>query len=206
MSNVIAINPNGDDEFESMHTALKIALQSSLSTLDEVKNLRDEMRHNTSQVKAIGNFMIDFYNEYRQDDRVTTGQKKSIRKEMHQRATLITKILFPSYEIDYSKGADFYKEWNKVIKGLWSIYRHMVNENACGYDETPKIKFESAIKYIKGLSLADYRYYKESRWNAIKKFEIELKQEDKLTMESIVENYIENKYKGNNVEERDLLN
>jgi hypothetical protein len=195
MNNVVSINGNGNDnEFDSMHAALKVALQSSLSTLDEVKNLRDEMKENTKQVRAVADFMLDFYNEYRQDDRITTGQKKSIRKAMHERATAITKISFPALSYDLTRKSDFYKEWNKIIKGLWSIYRHMVNENACGYDETPKIKYNSAIKYIKGISIYDYRAYRSGRWKDINSFVLEIDEDKKITMSSIVDDYNNKEY------------
>ncbi|WP_440118408.1 hypothetical protein [Paenibacillus sp. QZ-Y1] len=183
------MNINNNQEFDALHKALTVAMDASKASLDEVKNIRDEIYNNVVEVKAIGNFMLDFYKEYRKDDRVTSGQKKTLKKEMANKASKITKMMFPSIREDKTKKSEFYKEWNKVSKGLWSIYRHMVNDNQCGYTETPKVKYEAAMKYIERLSMADYMAYRDFRWKDIIRFSFDLIPEDEITVESIVESY-----------------
>lgn len=180
---------NNNKDFDSVYKSIMVAMDASKASLDEVKNIRDEVKNNVIEVKAIGNFMLEFYKEYRKDDRVTSGQKKTLKKEMANKASKITRAMFPSIKEDKTKQSQFYKEWNKVSKGLWSIYRHMVNDNQCGYTETPKVKYDAAIKYIERLSMADYMAYRDFRWRDILRFNFELTPEDEITVESIVDIY-----------------
>ncbi|WP_339198505.1 hypothetical protein MKY95_10020 [Paenibacillus sp. FSL P4-0176] len=162
---------------------------TSIKTRDELDIANDEFQNVKIQIQALGEFMVKLYNETRQDSRVSTGQVKVLKREMTNKATRITKNMFPSLEEDRSRKSEYYKQWIKVIHGLWSIYRNRVNDRACGFSETPRIKFNAAVDYIDTLSLADYMAYRDYRWSDIQQFYYEATDEDELTFEAIVENY-----------------
>lgn len=163
-------------------------------SLNEIENLHAETRQNTQitlearkDIMKVGEFMVEFYNEYREHDCLTTAQCKELKEALHYQVTSITRILAPRLDESRKRGSEYLKIWINVNKALWSIFKHRVNGVNIPYDRTPKIKFSQSIEFINSITIADYLAYKDQRWGDIRSFDfIETLQDDKATINKII--------------------
>ena len=154
-----------------------------------VEEVVKEVRKSESNIMKVGSFMVDFYNEYREHDSLTMAQCKEIKEAQHAVTSAITRIIAPRMDESRKRGSEYLVVWNRVNKGIWSIFKRNVNGVSIPYDRTPKIKFEQALAYLKSLTVADYLAYKDARWSDITQFQYtEVLDEDKITLQKIVGN------------------
>lgn len=161
--------------------------QETKENIKAMKEMQLEVRKNSENVMKVGRFMVDFYNEYREHDALTLAQVKELKEAQHDKTSEITRILCPRLKEGRKRGDVYLKEWNRVNKGLWSIFKTKVNGVSIPYDRTPKNKFKQAIEYLNSLSVGDYLAYRDERWGDVRDFNyIEELAEEKLTIQKIV--------------------
>lgn len=159
-----------ETQMDSMDMVIKMVEESRrsfdavLAVAKEAQRASREAQNASVKAEKALDEIKALQDEWRNDILITQGQANELRTLLHGKATLITKTLFGSNEKDYCK------EWNKVIKGLWSIYRHKVNGNGCSYQQTPRMKFDKAKEYIESLGVSDYVAYRNRKWNDIRNF------------------------------------
>ena len=153
-----------------------------------VEEVGREVKKSEEATRKVGEFMVGFYNEYVNHDKLTRAQAKDLQKAQNKVTTEITKILNPSLSESNTRGSAYLKEWIKVNKGIWSIWKHNVNGSKYPYYETPKYRFEQGLEYMESLTVADYLAYRDGRWGDIRKFEFDdSKIRGRITLDDIVE-------------------
>lgn len=160
-------------------------LYESIKYVDEVAK---EVRQSKEDVMKVGNFLLSFYNEYHDHKELDDSQADQIQEAQHIVTTNITKILNPRLPESRTRGSEYYREWIKVNKGIWSIFKYNVNNGLkVPYHRTPRIKFEQALDYMRSLDVSDYLAYRDGRWRDIKKFTFDdTLVENKLSIEEII--------------------
>ena len=187
-------NFNGGNDligFDSEEMAKNLLMQAQVvyQHAKDIKEIYKNIKVSEDKIMKVGSFMLDFYNEYREHDALTMAQCKEMKEAQHQITSEITRILAPRLEESRKRGSEYLMVWNKVNKGIWSIYKRNVNGVNIPYDRTPKVKFDQALNYLKSLTVADYLAYRDARWSDIKKFEFEaVLDEEKTTIEKVIGN------------------
>lgn len=175
------------NERENNLNMFQILVDEAKNNIKAMKEMQLEMRKSEQKVMKVGEFLVDFYNEYREHDGLTMAMTKELKEAQHEITSTITKILNPRLEESRKRGDTYLVEWIKVNKGIWSIYKTNVNGVSVPYDRTPKIKYTQALKYMKSLTVGDYLAYRDERWGDIRKFEfVEVAGEEKMTIDKIV--------------------
>lgn len=176
-----------NDEMEKLLANMATQAQAVYQQYKDMKEMSTEVRTTKKGIFKIGRFMVNFYNEYREHDGLTMAQTKELKKAQHYVTSEITRYLCPRLPESRKRGDAYLIEWNKVNKGLWSIFKTNVNGVSVPYDRTPKIKFAQALVYIKSLTVDDYLAYKDARWDDIRTFEyVESYGDEKMTLEDIL--------------------
>lgn len=176
-----------NDNLLQMAEQLKYQSEVIYESVKYVEEVAREVKKSKEVVEKVGEFMVGFYNEYMNHDKLTRAQAKELQEAQNKITTQITKTLFPHLKESNERDSEYKKEWIKVNKGIWSIWKHNVNGSKYPYYETPKYKFEQALEYMKNLSVADYIAYRDGRMSDIQKFNIDKsKIKNQLKLEDIV--------------------
>lgn len=155
--------------------------------MKEIKEIGTQVKLSEANIMKVGAFVVEFYNEYREHDALSMPQIKEMKLALHKKTSEITQILCPRMEQIRKRGNPYLVEWNKVNKGLWSIYKTRVNGVSIPYDRTPKVKFQQALEYINNLTVADYLAYRDVRWDDILEFNFtETLLSEKITLENVI--------------------
>lgn len=185
---------NMNEDYEKMAENMLMQAQLVYKHVKDIKEIHQEMKVTQSNIQKseekiikVGEFMMDFYNEYRDHDALTTAQAKEMKEAQHDVTSIITRILAPRLQESRKRGTEYLVIWNGVNKAIWSIFKRNVNGVNIPFDRTPKVKFKQAMEYLKSLTVADYLAYKDTRWGDIKKFNFdETLVEEKRTIEQII--------------------